>query len=46
MVSKNHRKVEKHDHGLAPGVLPKTPLARQQSADNQTYSHREFKQQR
>ena len=39
---RNYREVQKHDGGLAPGVLPKTPLASQPSAKQKTYPHDHF----
>jgi hypothetical protein len=38
----NHGQVQKHDGGLAPGVLPKAPYASKPSADQQAYSHGDF----
>ena len=39
---RNYREVQKHDGGLAPGVLPKTSLASQPSAKQKTYPHGHF----
>jgi hypothetical protein len=39
---RNYSQVQKHDGGLAPGVLPKAPLASKPSADQQTYPHGDF----
>jgi len=34
---RNYSEVQKHDYGLAPGVLPKAPLRSKPSTDQQTY---------
>jgi len=39
---RNYSEVQKHDYGLAPGVLPKAPLASKPSTDQQTYPHGDF----
>jgi len=39
---RNYSEVQKHDGGLAPGVLPKTLLASKPSAKQKTYPHGDF----
>jgi len=39
---RNYSEVQKHDGGLAPGVLPKAPLASKPSAKQKTYPHGDF----
>jgi hypothetical protein len=34
--------VQKHDGRLAPGMLPKAPLASKQGAKQETYPHGDF----
>jgi hypothetical protein len=38
----DYSEVQKHDGGLAPGVLPKAPLASKPSAKQKTDPHGDF----
>jgi len=38
----NYSEVQKHDGGLAQGVLPKAPLASKLSTQQKTYPHGDF----
>jgi hypothetical protein len=41
----DYSKIQKHDDGLAPGVLPKAAKASEPSTDEQPHSHGDFQQQ-
>ena len=41
---RDYGKVQKHDDRLTLGVLPKALLAREPTANEQSYSHRDFQE--